>query len=68
MRTSPCWKDFASIDRLKHHFNGDTADFNKSYSASETCTTSWKQINPLGPGPGSDFTGVIASVLGALLV
>lgn len=60
------WKDFVSIDRLKHHFNGVTADFNKSYSTDQICTTSWKQINP--PGPGPDFVRVVASVLGALLV
>lgn len=71
MRASP-WKDFAGIDRLKdfagidrlkHHFKGETADINNSYSANEICITSWKQINR----PGPYFTGVIASVLAALL-
>lgn len=63
VRTSP-WEDFANIDRLKHRFNEETADINKSYSAIEICITSWKQINPLA----QIFFGVIASVVGALLV
>lgn len=33
VRTSLYGKSFASIDRLKHRFNGETVDFNNSYSA-----------------------------------